>query len=226
MRDSYDLFFKKFNIKENDLIKFGLKDIIYIPFESASKNWEELKVSVFKNKTIFVRGLGRDAANTQIVYDMHKYLFNNNKIQKDSTNNAYPTKILEELSGYSKKKKSKNLISNYQVSHVFGRTKNALTFGAPWNIVYVPKIYDPLTGHESSGALKYKFRLSLEKQTYKKFKPLIEDYNSIINNSEFNKKLEKALEKILKNKSKYNYWKKQDMAGIIKNEFSLIKLKV
>ena len=41
-------------------------------------------------------------------------------------------------------------------------TKNALTFNAPWNIVYMPKLFDPFTGHESKGDITKKFTEELK----------------------------------------------------------------
>ena len=70
---------------------------------------------------------------------------------------------MERLTG----RKNKKEIINYQVSHIFGKTKNIYAFTAPWNFIYLPKIMDPLTGHEAQGYLKERFQFELEKRVVK-----------------------------------------------------------
>ena len=226
MRDSYLKFFNKFNITQNQLIDYGLSDIIFIPKNEAKKEWSSLKKKVLNNQETFIRGLGRDAANTPIVIDIHFYLFANSKIKKDPTNNAGPQRLLEKLTGYSKKKSKMNKeLRNYQVSHVFGLTKNALAFNAPWNIVYMPKLFDPFTGHESKGEITKKFTQELKKITYLKFKDLIEEYNTIVDSDDFKTKMKEALSKLEKNKeTKYPSWRAKNLLKTVENEFKPIKI--
>lgn len=49
---------------------------------------------------------------------------------------------------------------------MFGRTKNIYAFTAPWNIVYMPKILDPFTGHEAKGEMVDEYRMLFQKQRH------------------------------------------------------------
>lgn len=131
---------------------------------------------MFSNEKVYIRGAGRDAKGTQIYLDFYKRVFENYNIKKDLTNNLHPQKIIHELTGYQR---NKNLL-NYQVSHIFGKTKNPLLFGAPWNIALIPKIIDPFTGHETKGQWPVEYQkkfMSMVKERYDKY---IKEYNAII----------------------------------------------
>ena len=71
-------------------------------------------------------------------------------------------------------------IYNYQVSHIWGHTKNVLMFEAPWNICYTPKIIDPFTGHETKGDLPERFQMEFIKFCTKKYQKYIIEYNNLI----------------------------------------------
>lgn len=220
-RDSYLNFLKKFNISNEDFIEYGLNDIIFVPNDKVISEWDILKNKVYSNQEVYIRGMGRDAAGTKYMLEVHKSLFGNSNIKKDPTNNAYPTKILENLTGFSKRKlKSSNLISNYQVSHIFGRTKNALMFMAPWNIVYIPKLFDPFSGHESKGELTQIFSKKLKEITYEKFKVQIDEYNSIVNNSKFVDSLNSSIDDLKSNNNEVS----DKLLNSIKDEFSEVKI--
>ena len=223
MLDSYENFLSEFKISENQFLDFGIKSVIYIPADKAKENWDSLKNKISNDEEVFVRGFGRDAKGTPLLLEFYKHLLGNSHIKKDPTNNIQPTKMIKELSGYSKTENTKyELISNYQISHIYGRTKNVYAFTAPWNIAYIPKIYDPFTGHEANGDMVKEFTSRLKVQTYKKFKPLIEDFNNIITHSVFTDKLKKSLD-ILNNDNK-NFPQKSlnKLNESIKSEFSPI----
>ena len=220
-RDSYLNFLEKFNISNKDFIEYGLNDIIFVPNDKVISEWEILKNKVYSNQEIYIRGMGRDAAGTKYMLEVRKSLCGDSNIKKDTSNNAHPTKILENLTGFSKRKlKNSNLISNYQVSHVFGHTKNALMFMAPWNILYIPKLFDPFSGHESKGELTQIFSSKLKEITYEKFKGQIDDYNSIVNNSKFVDSLNLSIENLKSNNSEMS----DKLLNSIKDEFSEIKI--
>ena len=220
-RDSYLNFLEKFNISNEDFIEYGLNDIIFVPNDKVISEWEILKNKVYSNQETYIRGMGRDATGTKYMLEVHKNLFGNSNIKKDPSNNAHPTKILENLTGFSKRKlKNSNLISNYQVSHIFGHTKNALMFMAPWNIVYIPKLFDPFSGHESKGKLTQMFSTKLKDITYEKFKEVIDDYNSIVNNPKFIDTLNTSIENLKSNNDEIS----DKLLNSIRNEFSEIKI--
>jgi hypothetical protein len=194
MRDSYIKFFSEGYISKEQFFEFGLKETIYAPYEKAERGWSHLKNRIKNNEEVFIRGFGRDANGTHLFQELYQRLVGNDKVKKDSTNNAEPTKIIRELTGYSKTKNSKyELIRNYQISHIFGRTKNIYAFTAPWNIVYMPKMLDPFTGHEAKGEMIDEYTLLFQKQGYERFGRLIDEFNEIITCSSFKDNLGNCL---------------------------------
>lgn len=91
--------------------------------------------------------------------------------------------MIKKLTGYSRQEKLTNKykqIRNYQVSHIFGKTKNPFSFTAPWNIVYIPKIMDSFTGHESKGELTVVFQKRFINHFYMYYQEYIEDFNEMM----------------------------------------------
>jgi len=197
MRDSYLRFFSQGYITKDQFFEFGLKETIYSPYEKAQKEWSDLKENILNNQPVFIRGFGRDANGTHLFQEFYKVFLGNENIKKDPTNNDEPSKLLRNLTGYSKSESNGfKQLRNYQVSHIFGRTKNVYAFTAPWNIVYMPKILDPLTGHEAKGEMVDEFTHLFQKQAYKKFGRLIDDFNDIISNASFKERLINSLNEI------------------------------
>jgi len=197
MRDSYLRFFSQGYISKNQFFEFGLKETIYSPYEKAEKEWNNLKQRIMNNEEVFIRGFGRDANGTHLFQKLYAMLVGNSNIKKDPTNNAEPTKLIRKLTGYSKTKSTNHeLIRNYQISHIFGRTKNIYAFTAPWNIVYMPKMLDPFTGHEAKGEMIEQYTLLFQKQAYQQFGKLIDEFNEIVTNSSFRSNLKGCLDEL------------------------------
>lgn len=184
MKDSYTIFFEKGYVSKKAFFAFGLEETIYPSCEQAEEAYNSLLNSIFNNKEAYIRGFGRDASGTPLFFELYKEMVGNVHIKKDPTNNSKPTKVLEDLTGYSKKKKkSYKLLSNYQVSHVFGRTKNVFAFTAPWNVVYTPKLLDPFTGHEAKGDYVDVYKALFQQKSYERFEKLIIKFNKIMRES-------------------------------------------
>lgn len=175
-RDSYERFIVKFNIDKDELYKFGISETILPEFDLVAQSWLELKKRIFNNGPVKIRGYGRDGKQTWLYIDLYKQLFNNTKVVKDPTNNTEPQKIISRLTGY---KRNRNLF-NYQVSHIFGKTKNIFLFEAPWNIAFVPKVIDPFTGHESKGVWSIEYQKQFFNYSFEIYKEFIEEYNLLI----------------------------------------------
>jgi len=224
MRDSYIRFFSEGYISKEQLFEFGLNETIYAPIDQAEREWESLKKHIINNEEVFIRGFGRDANGTYLFQELYGCLIGNSNVKKDPTNNAEPTKIIRELTRYSKTKSSKyKFIRNYQISHIFGRTKNVYAFTAPWNIVYMPKMLDPFTGHEAKGDMIKEYKILFQKQGYKKFAKLIDDFNEIMSNSNFIDKTNSCLDEL----SRDNSFKTKDFEKLkkaVKNEFMPIEI--
>ena len=224
MRDSYIRFFSEGYISKDQFFEFGLKETIYVPYEKAEEEWNYLKQRINNNEEVYIRGFGRDSNGTHLFQELYARLIGNKNIKKDPTNNAEPTKIIRALTGYSKTNNSKyELIRNYQVSHIFGRTKNIYAFTAPWNIVYMPKMLDPFTGHEAKGEMIDEYTLLFQRQGYKKFGKLIDEFNEIITSQSFSAKLNACLDGLSEDTS----FEKKDIKKLenaVHNEFMPIEI--
>ncbi len=129
MLDSYERFFNSGMINKDDFFNFCIQETIYVPFELAKIEWENLKNRINTNKEVYIRGYGRNAKNSYLFKEFYSNVFAHNNIEIDPTNNKAPSEVIRNLTGYSKTRRTNfKLISNYQVSHVFGRTKNFLYF--------------------------------------------------------------------------------------------------
>jgi len=200
-RDSYELFFKHFKIQFSDVIEFGINEATIYPDDiQVKEKWHELIKSVENNEKVFIRGYGRDAHGTNLYQELYKILLNNHKITKDATNNAKPTQLLQNITNFSKTIKQDNnkkeKITNYQVSHVFGRTKNPFLFTAPWNLVWKPKILDPFTGHESKGTNTQQYKKAFINQCKELYSEYINQYNELALKYFTDEKIESALKKM------------------------------
>jgi len=197
MRDSYQRFFEYFNIDFSDIIEFGVEiDTIYPDPIKIKTEWIDLINSIENNGNVYIRGYGRDAHGTALYQEFYRILLNNENIKKDPSNNDNPTRLLQNITKYSKtiKKDSiaKERISNYQVSHIFGRTKNPFLFTAPWNIVWKSKLLDPFTGHESKGENTIKYKKAFLHKSKELYSEYISEYNQLVYRYFSIDKLEKA----------------------------------
>lgn len=174
--DSYQEFLAHFGIDKAAFFDWGISSTIFPRIEKVTLEWETLKNRIFNNETVYIRGYGRDAHGTQLYTDFYATLLNNFHIQKDPTNNAVPQKLIQRITGF----KRNYDIYNYQVSHIWGHTKNVFMFEAPWNICYTPKIMDPFTGHEAKGALPSEYQKCFLAKARQLYKPFIEEYNQLL----------------------------------------------
>ena len=184
-RDSYYDFMNHFGIKPKDLFDWGVNAIVFPSDKMVDIEWQNLKRRIFNNEAVYIRGYGRDAHGTKMYTDFYGYAFKNFHVIKDPTNNNRPQANIKKMTGLTRNKD----IYNYQVSHIWGRTKNLFLFEAPWNVCYMPKIIDPFTGHETKGDLPVDFQEYFIKKVQKKYRKYIDDYNSIISTYNINKLL-------------------------------------
>ncbi len=224
MKDAYE---KLFELVDRDLFfKNSIENIIYVENKLIASAWSKLKKDLLSNQPLIIRGYGRNSKNSELFLELYRVLFNHNCIHIDKTNNQAPTKILRNLTPYCKKAKNSNstktLIMNYQVSHLFGRTKNPLLFTSPWNIAYIPKYLDPFTGHESQGIHSTEFKNIFNQLIAKKFEPYIQDYHNFIDEHVFKDgKLDKAI-KVVQLTSQYEDKVLQAFADDAKEQWTKI----
>ena len=63
-------------------------------------------------------------------------------------------------------------------------------FEAPWNICFVPKLFDPLTGHEALGTFPEDYKKKWLQVIKNKYQYFIDDYNEIVGNFDIINKVE------------------------------------
>lgn len=175
-KDSYNEFLRHFSIDKEAFFEWGISATIFPPKSEVESEWKSLKERIFSDKEVYIRGYGRDAVGTQLYINLYKALFNNKHVKKDRTNNLKPQKLIQRLTGLKRNRD----IYNYQVSHIWGHTKNIFMFEAPWNICYTPKIIDPFTGHETQGIWPIEYKEHFIAMAYKLYKPFIDDYNQLL----------------------------------------------
>ena len=176
IKDAYEQFFQI--LSKEIFFNFGLENIITIKKDVVSYEWKRLIKRIDKlSNDLFVRGFGKNGSGNNYVEKLYKEIFNIN-INFDPTNNAKPSQLLQKLTDY----RTNKTIYNYQISHVFGNTKNVYCFTAPWNIIFIPKIIDPFTGHEATGDYVDEFQIMFKKFIFEKFNEEIIEYNEIMKN--------------------------------------------
>lgn len=201
MRDSYQKFFEHFQIDFDDIVNFGIEiDTVYPNPKKINSEWNYLLKRIENNEEVFIRGYGRDAHGTALYQELFRILLNNHNIKKDQTNNAKPTQLLQNITGFSKTIKQDNdrkeKIINYQVTHIFGRTKNPFLFTAPWNIVWKSKMLDPFTGHESKGINTERYHEAFIKKSKELYSDYIIEYNNLVEKYFSQEKLENAFKQM------------------------------
>lgn len=180
IKDGYLEFFEYFQIDENSFLKFAQDSIILSPKEKAAKEWRDLVQKIkTKGQQAYVRSYARNGSGNALYQNLYQNIFLCD-VKVDPSNNHYPTKLLQDLTEYYKNSGKKTNLVNYQVSHIFGHTKNPYAFCAPWNIAFVPKILDPFTGHESKGELTKKITTLYKNLMLTNYQELIEEYNAIM----------------------------------------------
>lgn len=172
MRNSYEEFFQLF--PKEKFFQFGLDNVLFAEKSVSDVEWKSLLQRIEqKDPNLFVRSAGRQGKSNAVLADLYQDIFGI-KIRFDGTNNAKPASVIQRLKNLKKNKE----IANYQVSHVFGRTKNVYCFTAPWNVVFIPKIVDPLTGHEAKGEFVKEFQKLFKEKIMRIYYDQILEYNA------------------------------------------------
>jgi len=178
MLDSYEALIPQYISKE-DFFRYAIEKTIYIPDSEIRLEWDNLRKKLESNKAVFVRG-SKASSENQLIFDFYKTVFKNDSVKKDPSNTQNPTKLMDTLSGYTKKD-----LKNYQLYSPFGKSKNVLCFSSPWNLIYIPKILEPLLNEDSKSELALDFKKFFLKEIYNKFKIYIDEYNKIVSNDYF-----------------------------------------
>lgn len=184
--DAYQKFFDDFHIGKEDFLQWGIDNTFFPEISAVRKMWDDLKKRILENGEVFIRGYGRDAHGTDMYCKFYAMALGNCHVRKDPTNNAVPQKYIEILTG---KKRNKDVF-NYQVSHIFGHTKNIFLFEAPWNISLTPKVMDPFTGHEAKGDWVEEYQQKFQQAAILRYREFIEEYNLLMDKCGIQQKLD------------------------------------
>lgn len=192
-QDSYDKFIEDFHTTTDDFIEWGIENLIKAERDNAQIYWEKLKSRIIGEsigETVYFRSKGnRSTESTGAVNKLISQFYQDEdvfgekiRVKADPTNNNAPQKMLyDTIPGYRKtEQQGKIHLKNYQISHVWGKTKNIFMFTAPWNVVYLPKIVDPLSGHEADSKMRDSFQTKLRTKVYDAFETQINDYNELV----------------------------------------------
>jgi len=190
MLDSYEALIPEYISKE-EFFRFGLEKTVYIPDSQVKQEWTALKEKIKSNKPVFMRGL-KDSGSNHLFFEFYAKVFKNEQVKKDPSNTQNPAKVIEELTGL---KKSKDL-RNYQLASIFGKSRNILAFTAPWNIVYIPNMMDPLLGADARGDLAKEYQTLFLQHSYEKFKPYIDEFNDMLTNEHLLRMIDEHMKKL------------------------------
>ena len=195
MKDSYQDFIDRFGIDKQSFYQFGLQSIISADVVTAEAQYQQVKEKLLNNAKLVIRSYGGKGVHSNLYLDLYRYLFGNNNLGIDPTNNSAPRRNISAATGY---RINKNLL-NYQVSHIWGKTKNPILFESVWNICFVPRLYDPFTGHEASGGWNEEFIPLLNHFVFDKFEALISDYNQFVVENNIQSKINAFVDTLLSN---------------------------
>lgn len=219
MIDSYEALIPEY-LSKDDFFRFGIEKTIYIPDEKVKMQWKKLKEDIHANKEVFMRGV-KEASGNHLFFDFYAQHFSNDQVKKDPSNTQNPAKVIEALTGY---KKSKDL-RNYQLASIFGRSRNIFAFTAPWNIVFIPSILDPLLSSEAKGHLAIEFQEHFMRHSYEKFKPYIDEFNKIMTERHFLQSVDDHFENLYNNNRMYPRKSTEQFEEIFRADFAPITLK-
>lgn len=172
--DSYQQFCDDFHITPDELYQFGIRRSIFATPEEAWNQWQSIKRALQGEGELKIRKYGRAESNPFI--SMYKQIFPQAQISIDANGNSSPRAIIQKVTNRA----INDTIFNFEVSHVFGYTKNPLLFNAAWNFFFCPKLIDPFTGHTSKGRWPEEYQPLLKESVLTKFSRCISDYNKML----------------------------------------------
>ena len=216
--DSYQEFIDYFHISKDDLYMYGLSAVISVDEKTATEQYHIIKEKLLGNEELYIRGYGRNGINTRLYLDLYNMLFDNNKIKIDPTNNMVPRRNISKNTGH----KINEDILNYQVSHIWGKTKNPILFESVWNICFIPRLYDPFTGHECKGGWNEEFTVLLNHYIYDKYESIISDYNQFLSDNDIKNKINSFVDLQIK-QNQYDISTLERFKNDAPNEWEIIK---
>lgn len=222
--DSYEIFFKDFNINKNKFFDWGINNTIFTDFNIVSNEWKKLKHNILNGGgEVYIRGSRAGYKNQENMYkEFYKMIFPNAEIKIDLSGNTKAQNYIQKITSL---KRNRDL-SNYQVSHIWGKTKNAFMYMNALDICFAPRIIDPFTDDTSCKVMSdwgEEYCKKFRNYAYNKYKNIIEDYNKLLINYNIENKINKYIELLILNKQHYSQKEINDFKENIKKQFTPIK---
>ncbi len=175
-KDTYEEFIElieRGRVSRERFIAFGLNHIYKVDDEVALSELEKAIEALNTKKNthlLTIRRYGRKGDNPYL--ELYKKIFKI-KLMQDSDNNKRPVEIMKNHFGMFKSQ-------HYQCAHVWGMTKNPIMFTALFNIVLIPRMFDPFTDNNAKGRLHEEFLQRFRKHVKGHFKKSIQRYNNYL----------------------------------------------
>lgn len=179
MFESYERFIDRFNIDEDQLLRFGLKEeTIWASEMDAVERWNRLRDDLLNDRPIYIRSM-----RNGLYQELYRGLFGNEHIVGDHDGNTEPIRAMAEATGFSKSPYNHpgcTLLGNYVLSHVFDRrSMNPLLFSNTCNFAFTPTLIDPFTG-SATGAFARRFRREFRRFALKRFERVFNEYKEFV----------------------------------------------
>lgn len=221
VRDAYQLLFDYFSqrpLTPENFYQFGLEKSIFADrlggervvaqFNSLINLLEHGTCGVgddHKQKDLHIRKYSGSKTRSGLYTELYKKVFPNANIIVEGGGNTRPKENLKKITKCQPYSSSEAfhvaadievVLKNYQCSHVLdNRTKNPLLFEAAWNLVFTPKMIDPLTGHETLGRWPREFQPRFRDAVRKRFHDLMKQFNDFAD--KYRPQIQKGLDEVV-----------------------------
>lgn len=177
--ESYSEFFARFNIDEDELIKYGFSKSIFVSADAALNRWHNLCEDLLNDRPVYIRADPRG-----IWREFYRQVFNNSHVLTDPDGNTEPIAVMSRMTNYTTRPASFPEcieLKNYILSHVFDfRTMNPLLFSNPCNFAFTPSFIDPFTG-KAIGNFAVRYRRAFRQYAFEKYNQVYNEYKLFVN---------------------------------------------
>ena len=177
--ESYSEFFARFNINEDELLKYGFSKSIFVSADAALDRWHSLCENLLNDRPVYIRADPRG-----IWREFYRRVFNNSHVLVDQDGNTEPISVMSRATNHTTRPDSFPEcveLKNYILSHVFDfRTMNPLLFSNPCNFAFTPSFIDPFTG-KAAGNFAARYRREFRQYAFEKYRQVYNEYTAFVN---------------------------------------------
>lgn len=177
--ESYSDFFARFNIDEEELIKYGFSKSIFVSTDAALNRWHSLREDLLNDRPVYIRADPRG-----IWREFYRQVFNNSHVLTDPDGNTEPIAVMSRMTNHTTRPSSFPEcieLKNFILSHVFDfRTMNPLLFSNPCNFAFTPSFIDPFTG-KAAGNFAVRYRRAFRQYAFEKYNQVYNEYKIFVN---------------------------------------------